>query len=149
MKFEFYYKGKKKKTQVIKAKTYDEFKMVATIAKCEITRENILKDLDLSEHILLCKVNDNVLSMKDLWKYITQKVDKINNKSDEKKTKKKKVKDSSDKKDESKKKKKDKKKKKKSQEIKNGRIEKPSSKSLSNENDKIENGLIKISRRDS
>ena len=133
MKFEFYYKGKKKVTQTLKAKSYDEFNTIAVIAKCEITREKILNDLNDSDRILLCKVGDKSLTMKELWKFVIKKLKNTPYTKDNKKDKKSK--------DLKKKKKKNKKKEKSKNEVKNGRVDFDSAKP------KNTNGLIKMTRR--
>ena len=94
MKFVFYYDGKKKKKeQVIKTKTNDDLMLVAKIAKCEITKTQILKDLDFSE-VLMCKVDDKKLTMYELWNFLNKKFKLSENvKSKNKKKKKDKSKD--------------------------------------------------------
>ena len=51
MKFEFYLDSKKKKVQVIKAKSNEELLNIIKIAKCELTKNSLLKDLDFREII--------------------------------------------------------------------------------------------------
>ena len=147
MKFIFYVGEKKKKNQVIKVKTNEELMTVAKIAKCELTKNSILKDLDFSAGKLMCLVKDKELSMKELWAYLEPKLRNgdSNNKIKDDTKKKKKNKDSDKKKNKKKKKssvsgekksKKDKKKKKKSKE-----------KSQNTNSLKKSNGLVHITRR--
>lgn len=96
MKFIFFNSCDKKKNQTIKAKTQEEFMSVAKIAKCELTKNSILKDLDFKGNRLMCKIDDKVLSMKELWELLDKKLkitdkvskDKKKKKSDKKKKKK-------------------------------------------------------------
>ena len=75
MKFTFYIEGKKKKQQVIKAKTSEELMTVAKIVKCELTKNSILKDLDFSsDRRLMCLVKDKEFTMKELWVYLEPKI---------------------------------------------------------------------------
>ena len=109
MKFIFYCDGKKKKKeQVIKAKTDSELMTVAKIVKCELTKNQILKDLDFSSGKLMCKVDGNKLTMQELWTLLNKKfniTEKVKSKKDKPKGKKK-DKDKKTKKDSSGKKKK-------------------------------------------
>ena len=88
MKFIFFNSCDKKKNQTIKAKTQEEFMSVAKIAKCELTKNSILKDLDFKGNRLMCKIDDKVLSMKELWELLDKKLK--NTKKDYKEKKKKK-----------------------------------------------------------
>lgn len=102
MKFVFYNKKDKKKVQVIKVESQEDYRTLATIAKCEITKQSILKDLDFSSAQLMCKTKDDTYTMKELWKLASNKLTtstkekkKANNKKNKKsgkdnKTKKKK-----------------------------------------------------------
>ena len=95
MKFVFYVGGKKKKKQVIKAKTNEELMLVAKIAKCELTKNSILKDLDFSSSgKLMCTVKDKDFTMKELWSYLESKLKIDNNKKPDKQKSKKKKKSS-------------------------------------------------------
>ena len=95
MKFTFFIEGKKKKQQIIKVKNNEDLILVAKIAKCELTKNSILKDLDFSAGRLLCIVKDKKLTMKELWAYIEPK---INGSTDKKKDDKKSNKDKNKKK---------------------------------------------------
>lgn len=152
MKFVFYIGGKKKKQQIIKAKTNDDFILVAKIAKCELTKNSILKDLDFSAGKLMCLVKDKELNMKELWAYLEPKLksSETNNKSNSKKKKNKDLdKKESKKKDKSfivgkKTKKKNKKKDKKKSSKKKKETK---SKIQTNQGIKKSNGLVHITRR--
>lgn len=146
MKFEFYLDNKKKKVQVIKAKSNEELLNVIKIAKCELTKNSLLKDLDFSANgKLMCKVKDKVMNMKELWAFLETKVKFKDDLSKSKKStkdsnKKKKKSSKSSEVNGSKKKKKDK---------KNGKKKKNSSK-LSNSNTTVKSssdGLVHITRR--
>lgn len=97
MKFIFFNSCDKKKNQTIKAKTQEEFMTVAKIVKCELTKNSILKDLDFKGNRLMCKIDDKVLSMKELWELLDKKL-KITDKVSKDKKKKKKDKKKKDKK---------------------------------------------------
>ena len=133
MKFVFYYDSKKgkKKQQTIKAKTSDELMRVATVAKCELTKKSILKDLDFTDINLVCEADGKKMNMKELLNSITskKKVKKDDTKSNDKSKKDKKKKKKSS----------EKKKKKKKDKIKN--IEKDYKPKTNSD------GLIKITRR--
>lgn len=127
MKFTFFANSNKKKTQIIKAKTKEDFLSIASIAKCEIIKNSILTDIDFKDSKLMCKVGGNVITMKELLALISKKLKKFNvtttndnisdlNSDKNKKKKKSKKKLKVDKKS---KKKKSKKKKSKSQDISN------------------------------
>jgi len=139
MKFVFYCDGKKKKKeQVIKAKTDSELMLVAKIAKCELTKNQILKDLDFSSGKLMCKVDSDKFTMQELWSLLNKKfsiADKVKSKKDKPKGKKK-DKDKKSKKDSSVKKKK---KNKKSLKKTNKKEIKPSV--------STSRGLIKVTRK--
>lgn len=140
MKFTFFIEGKKKKQQIIKVKNNEDLILVAKIAKCELTKNSILKDLDFSAGRLLCIVKDKKLTMKELWAYLEPKINgAIDKKKDDKKPdkcKKKKKKSSVSGEKKNKKKKSSKKKKKKE-----------SNKSKSKNTVKKSDGLIHITRR--
>ena len=85
----FFIEGKKKKQQVIKVKDNNDLIVVAKIAKCELTKNSILKDLDFSAGRLLCIVKDKKLTMKELWAYLEPKINgATDKKKDDKKSKK-------------------------------------------------------------
>lgn len=147
MKFEFYLDSKKKKVQVIKAKSNEELLNIIKIAKCELTKNSLLKDLDFSANgRLMCKVKDKVMNMKELWAFLETKVKFKDDLSKSKKSSK----------DNDKKKKKSSKlsevngsKKKKKKDKKNSKKKKNSSK-LSNPNTTVKSssdGLVHITRR--
>lgn len=108
MKFTFYYEGKKKKKQVIKTESKKDLLIIAKVAKCELTKYSILKDLDFSINNgrLMCEVKDKKYTMQELWKFLDNKLQvtenikkkKDNNKLDKKKKNKKDKKKNKDKK---------------------------------------------------
>jgi hypothetical protein len=67
MKFKFYYKGNKSKTQTIKCDNKDSLMKILTIAKAELLKKNILKDIDFTDNKLMCKVDGKIYNMKELW----------------------------------------------------------------------------------
>lgn len=155
MKFTFYSKGKKKKSQVVKINNKNDFKCLLTLCKCEITKESILHDLDFSSQSLICEYKGKEYSMKKLYDLVVNKLmseyegskDSKKKKQSKSKKKDKKTKPSGKK---SKKDKKDKKKKKKKSKSKdsdksftNGR---PVAKTT-NKPTVDTKGLIHISRR--
>lgn len=153
MKFTFYIDSKKKKQQVIKAKTSKELITVAKIAKCELTKNSILKDLDFSSNgKLMCIVKDKALTMKELWAYLEPKLQNDNNIEKKDKPEKKKKENKKDKKKKSliagEKKKSPKNKKEKKNKKKSSK-KKDSKQNIQPKNDitKTSDGLIHITRR--
>ena len=134
MKFKFYYKGNKKKSQVLDIENKKDLKLIATIAKAEISKNSILNDIDFSDGKLICKVKDKEFNMKELWQLIEQRLESDDNSDKKKKDKKKKK--SNNKAEKSKKKSKKKK-------------DKQKSKSNKNESSELRksNGLIHIGKR--
>ena len=132
MKFTFYLENKKKKQQVIKAKTKEDIINVAKVAKCELTKNSILKDLDFSSNgKLICIVKNKEYNMKELWNLLNKKLQLIENN-----------KNKDDKKEKSKKKKSNNKKK------KSNKIKKKDKKiNKHKEKNKESNGLVHITRR--
>lgn len=143
MKFTFFYdvkgdkKNKKKKQQVIKAKTKEELLTVAKIAKCEITKNSILSDIDFNKEKLLCEYKDKIYTMKELWSLLSKKLHILEN------VNKNKSKESDEKTKKLKNKKKNKKKSNKKKSSKNKKSNDNKYKQDTN------NGLVRIRRRES
>ena len=137
MKFTFYYDGKKKKkTQVVKAETKEEMMLVAKIAKCELVRNSLLKDLDFSSTSLMCDIKDKTYNMKELWNLLNKKLEIT---QDMKKPKKKNKSKKENKKDSNKKKKKKNK--------SNDKKKSSNKKEIKSTITKTSDGLIRIGRR--
>ena len=143
MKFSFYVKGNKKKTMEIKVKSDKELSLISDLAKAKIVERSVLKDFDFTSDTMVCDVKGKTYSMRELIVLIAdmRKKGRIDSKkSSNKKT-------DADKKSKSKKKKDKKSDKKKNKKTKSKKNKSVSNKSISNGGPRVENGLIRISRR--
>ena len=143
MKFSFYVKGNKKKTMEIKVKSDKELSLISDLAKAKIVERSVLKDFDFTSDTMVCDVKGKTYSMRELIVLIAdmRKKGRIDSKkSSNKKT-------DADKKSKSKKKKDKKSDKKKNKKTKSKKNKSVSNKTISNGGPRVENGLIRISRR--
>ena len=129
MKIEFYFKDKKK-SQVVKVKSKEDIMTVAKIAKCNLTVNSLLKDLDFSKNSkLMWKIKGKEYNMKELWAYLIKHLD-MNNETPKKKDKKSK-----------------KKKNKKKSSMKNKKSNNTSKTVITKSGVKVTNGLARIGSR--